>query len=70
MSLEQIRKHYKVPAKRGGRVSIYGEPGTIRSSHCGRLRVEMDAKPGMTGRRVTCHPVDGVLYIDGGLSCG
>lgn len=63
MSLQDIRSRYKVPAKRGQRVSVYGKPGTIRSSFRGRLRVELDA-----GGLVTCHPTDGLLYLEGGLT--
>lgn len=63
MSLKEIRDRYKVPARRGQLVSVAGEPGTIRGSHCGRLRVDLNS-----GAKITCHPVKGVLYLKGGLT--
>ena len=47
MSLDYIRRAYKVPAKRGGRVEYTGEPGktylgTICSARGSHLRIKLD----------------------------
>lgn len=39
MSMEYIRKHYNVPAKRGGIVRFEGRVGRITSARGARLRV-------------------------------
>lgn len=49
MSMAWVRKHYKVPAKRGMRVRYTGEGddkpelGTIRSARGGHLQIQMDS---------------------------
>lgn len=57
MSMEWIRRHYAVPAKRGGRVRFFGIEGTIMSA-THYLRVRMD-----DGRRVLLHPTWKVEYL-------
>ena len=66
MSMAHIRKHYGVPAKRGGRVKFCGnigrEPmkGTIIGSRDGRLRVRFD---GMWACRIL-HPKWCMEYLE------
>lgn len=65
MTMEWVRRNYRVPAKRGGRVRFCGneEPieGTITSaSHY--LRVRPDGQP---RRRLLLHPTWCVEYLDG-----
>jgi len=47
MSLDYIRKTYKVPAKRGGKVIYSGsgkpQPGTIKSARGAYLRVQLES---------------------------
>lgn len=65
MSMEQIRRQYGVPAKRGGRVRFspgVGTPpveGTIKGSHYGRLRVLLDGSK----RTAIFHPTWALLYL-------
>ncbi len=66
MSLEYIRKHYGVPAKRGGRVKYspcgvicLAEQGTITGAQGARIRVRMD---GETKSRLF-HPTWGIEYL-------
>lgn len=48
MSMAYIRKYYKVPAKRGGRVRYTGRDkpilGTIRAARHGYLRIQLDGE--------------------------
>lgn len=48
MSMAWVRKHYKVPAKRGMRVRYTGgkapELGTITSATNGRLNIRLDSR--------------------------
>ena len=68
MSMEYIRKHYGVPAKRGGRVRfthangvIY--EGRITSTRGAYLRVLVDDRvPGYRGR-MTLHPTWNLEYL-------
>lgn len=69
MSLEYIRTHYKVPAKRGGLV-IYaasdGEaiPGRITGAHGARLRVRLQRYDGTYNRRSSYfHPTWHMTYL-------
>lgn len=71
MSLDYIRRAYKVPAKRGGRVRIDGHLGTIIGSSGPHLMVRFDEawiKPAVSARRVrvsACHPTWMVEYLPG-----
>lgn len=58
MRMADFRKAYGVPAKRGMRVTVYGQVGTITSAWKGYLRVRFD----ISGRVYCCHPTDGVVY--------
>jgi len=62
MSMEYIRKTYKVPAKRGGRIKYTGSNkpmlGTITSA-TNYLRVRMDSEK----RRFVLHPTWKVEYL-------
>lgn len=67
MSMEFIRRNYRVPARRGGRVRNMnvdvGEVmlGTIVGSRDQYLRIRWDCN---TSPR-THHPTDGIVYLDG-----
>lgn len=62
MSMEYVRKHYGVPAKRGARICYHGEKGdeygTILSAR-DNLRVRMDA----TGQVLIFHPTWQIEYL-------
>lgn len=64
MSMAWIRKIYRVPAKRGGRVEYTGggssEMGTIRSARGGRLWVQFDG----CRQAMPCHPSWCLRYLD------
>lgn len=64
MSMEQIRKTYGVPAKRGGRVEYtgYGFPelGTIVSATGSELRIRLDNHKNMT----YLHPKAKLRYLE------
>ncbi len=55
--LAYIRATYGVPAKRGGRVTVNGQPGRITSTRGPHLRVRLDSG----GRRLIYHPTDPAL---------
>ena len=62
-SMEYVRKTYRVPARRGGRVVYtgYGRPvlGTIRSSRNGHLNIQPDDEP----RARKFHPTWELEYL-------
>ena len=59
--MEYIRKHYRVPARRGGRILFRGcAMGTIRSADGAYLRVKLDE----FNRAVLIHPTWEVEYLD------
>lgn len=58
MSMQYIRDYYKVPAKRGMRVIVDGEPGVITSARGCYLMVRFD---GCSWSK-TCHPTWRVEY--------
>lgn len=58
MSLDYIRRHYDVPAKRGQRVIVDGHPGRIVGARGPHLRVRFDGQT----RTVPCHPTWRVEY--------
>lgn len=62
MSMEYVRKHYSVPAKKGGKVRFFfagvWNTGTIKSADH-RLRIAPDEFP---RNRLTFHPTD-VEYL-------
>ncbi|WP_420132637.1 hypothetical protein [Rhodopseudomonas sp.] len=64
MSIEWVRKYYKVPAKRGGRVEYTGdgspELGTITSASGGQLYIRLDGKP----HPLPFHPTWKLRYLD------
>jgi len=67
MSFEYIRKTYKVPAKRGGRVEYTGEGkepelGTITSANGAHLNIRLDGKK----HTMPFHPTWKLRYLDGG----
>lgn len=59
MSAEYVRRYYRVPAKRGGRVVVDGKPGVITSFRGASLMVRLDGDK----RPVPCHPTWRVEYL-------
>lgn len=63
-SMEYVRRSYRVPAKRGGRVVYTGEGspklGTIRSSSNGRLNIQLDGET----RARKFHPTWELKYLE------
>src|SRR5690606_12323982 len=62
MTMQRIRDHYGVPARRGMRVTVDGRPGVITSAERGgtlRLRVRLDGER----RPVIAHPSWRVTYL-------
>jgi hypothetical protein len=57
MTMQWVRDHYAVPAKRGGRVRFMGGEGTITSA-THYLKVRTD-----DGRKVILHPTWRVEYL-------
>lgn len=64
MSLQWIRKHYGVPAKRGGRVEYAGgkkpEFGTIAGASGSRLSIRLDG----VKHTMPFHPTWKLRYLD------
>lgn len=61
MNAAGLRMRYRVPAKRGMRVVIDGEPGRIVSFRGQYLGVRLDHTP---NRTVRAHPRWRVTYLD------
>jgi hypothetical protein len=65
MSMAWVRKNYRVPAKRGGRVEYTGEGkpelGTIRSASGGYVHIQLDG----VKRTMPFHPTWELRYLDG-----
>lgn len=59
MSAAYVRSHYRVPAKRGNRVSVDGRTGVITSMPGAYLRVRFDDET----RSVPAHPTWRVQYL-------
>jgi len=60
MSMEFVRNHYKVPAKRGGRVKYDGRLGTIKSATY-QIKVQFDGSKGT----FPIHPThENLEYLD------
>ena len=59
MSITYIRKHYKIPAKRGMRVRVCDLLGTIIGSKFSYLKIHLD------GEHATqlYHPTDKIEYL-------
>ena len=58
MSAEYVRTTYKVPAKRGMRITVDGMAATIVGFAGARLRIRIAGKPGI----YTAHPTWHVAY--------
>jgi len=58
VSMRYIRSTYRVPAKRGMRVTLLGREGVITGSAGARLRVRWTGET----RSVFAHPVYGMVY--------
>lgn len=58
MSMEYIRSTYGVPAKRGMRVTAYGNPGVITGAEGAYIMIRLD------GKQVSLphHPTDEIVY--------
>lgn len=59
MSLEYIREVYQVPAKKGGRVSAYGKPGTIIGARNQYLLIRLDEEKHSN----PYHPTHEIEYL-------
>jgi hypothetical protein len=57
---DYVRKYYGVPARRGGRVLVYGKPGRITSGAGHYIRIRLDGEK----RSGYYHPTDHVEYLD------
>lgn len=70
MSMAWVRKYYRVPAKRGGRVEYTGERrpefGTITSATNGRLNIKLDGWK----NPLPFHPTWELRYLEGERSNG
>jgi hypothetical protein len=62
MSGAYVRSYYRVPAHRGGRVTIDGRPGVITGFTTQYLRVQFDGET----EPVSAHPAWRVTYHDQG----
>lgn len=60
-SMEYIRSHYQVPARRGGRITFQGKPGKITGAKGTSLLVRLDEKP---AEIVPIHPTWRVEYAE------
>ncbi len=58
MSMEYIRRYYKVPAKRGMRITFCGHPATITSTTGPYLRIRIDGDE----RTSVVHPTWRIEY--------
>lgn len=58
MSADYVRRYYKVPAKRGMRVTVDGKPGVITSFPGAYIAVRFDG----TAHPKPCHPTWRVNY--------
>ncbi len=56
--IEYIRKTYKVPAKRGGKIKYEGKDGVIVGSRLGYLRIKINGKIG------SYHPTYNLEYLN------
>ena len=61
-SLGYVRSYYKVPARRGMRVTVDGRPGTLTSGDGHYIRVRFDGER----RSAPCHPTWRVNYAPEG----
>jgi len=57
-AMEQIRKAYNVPAKRGMIIIYRGQSATIKSAKCGRLRIKIEGRKHIA----LIHPTWEVIY--------
>lgn len=60
-SADYVRRYYRVPAKRGGRIRWDGRPGTIVGFVGQYLRVRLDARPKYV---ITLHPTYLIEYLE------
>ena len=58
-SFDYIRRYYRVPAKRGGRVLYDGKPGTIVWTDGPYLRIRLDGVRGVA----SYHPLWRIEYL-------
>lgn len=65
MSMEQIRNHYGVPAKRGILVCAIGNAGVIVGSRDGKLRIRVNVSQLI----LTYHPTYKINYLIPGNKC-
>jgi hypothetical protein len=58
MSFDYVRRYYKVPAKRGLRVTVDGKAGRITSGRGAHIMVRFDG----ASHSLPCHPTWRVTY--------
>lgn len=58
---DYIRRVYGVPARFGGRVTVYGRPAVIVEDRGHYLGIAYDENPGVV---CSAHPTDGVEYLE------
>lgn len=58
MSFDYIRERYKVPAKRGARVTYEGRPGTVTGFRGAYIKVRLDGEQ----RESVYHPTWHIKY--------
>jgi hypothetical protein len=61
MSAAYVRNYYKVPAKRGMRITIEGKPATIVGFRGPHLRLRIDGEKHI----VSAHPTWEITYPEG-----
>ncbi len=59
MSMDYIRTHYRVPAKKGARVKAYGKPGQITGADGPYVRIRLDGQKHSNNY----HPTDEIEYL-------
>jgi hypothetical protein len=68
-SMEWIRSHYPVPAKRGAKARVinrgvfHGQTGVVTSANNGYLRFRLDSSPRKRGFDFHIHAMD-LEYLD------
>jgi len=60
MTAAYVRNYYRVPAKRGGKITFEGKPGTIVGFRDQYLRARLDGEKEI----LTLHPTWEVEYLD------
>lgn len=59
-ALEYIRRYYRVPAKKGAKITYQGNPGVIRGGTGSYLLVRMEGDKA----NIKCHPTWEIEYLE------